>query len=290
MILVPEGIYHIVSNYGDANSVVRSDIRVQTAKLTDVTVTHRAAIITLKLVNERGGEALANTQWTVLTPGGDIIKEVIGAFPRVILAEGDYRAIARNDDKIVRALLQGRQRRRRRSRGAGPLKERMASPCVISVTMTVLMSLPSPQINFQTTALLLDAALDAPMVGRGSELDVIERTLDRAIAGPSAELVTIVGTAGVGKSRLVRAFLDCGRPADARVARGRCLFVWRRHHVPVRSPRSSETSPMWVQPLAGTTPWRLTGRAGPTRARGSRSDRQHPRVDRGGVRRRKRWR
>lgn len=32
----------------------------------------------------------------------------------------------------------------------------MASPCVISVTMTVLMSLPSPQINFQTTALLLD--------------------------------------------------------------------------------------------------------------------------------------
>ena len=99
VILVPEGIYHIVSKYGDVNSVVRSDIRVQTGKLTDVTVTHRAAIITLKLVNERGGEALANTQWTVLTPGGDVIKEATGAFPRVILAEGDYRAIARNEDK-----------------------------------------------------------------------------------------------------------------------------------------------------------------------------------------------
>ena len=99
VILVPEGIYHIVSKYGDVNSVVRSDIRVQNGKLTDVTVAHRAAIITLKLVNERGGEALANTQWTVLTPGGDIIKEVTGAFPRVILAEGDYRAIARNEDK-----------------------------------------------------------------------------------------------------------------------------------------------------------------------------------------------
>ena len=64
--------------------------------------------------------------------------------------------------------------------------------------------------------------LDAPMVGRGSELDVLERSLERAIAGPSAELVTIVGTAGVGKSRLVRAFLDSAA-GRARVARGRCL-------------------------------------------------------------------
>jgi hypothetical protein len=99
LVLMPEGIYHIVSNYGDANSVVRSDIRVQAAKLTDATVTHRAAIITLKLVNERGGEAIADTQWSVLTPGGDVIKESIGAFPRVILAEGDYRVVARNENK-----------------------------------------------------------------------------------------------------------------------------------------------------------------------------------------------
>ncbi len=99
VILVPEGIYHIVSNYGDGNSVVRSDIRVQVGKLIDATVTHRAAIITLKLVSQHGGEARANTQWSVLTPGGDIVKESIGAFPRVILSEGDYRVIARNDNK-----------------------------------------------------------------------------------------------------------------------------------------------------------------------------------------------
>jgi hypothetical protein len=99
MVLLPEGTYHIVSNYGDANSTVRSDIRVEVGKLTDTTVNHRAAIITLKLVNERGGEARANTQWSVLTPGGDVIKESIGAFPRVILAEGEYRVVARNDNK-----------------------------------------------------------------------------------------------------------------------------------------------------------------------------------------------
>jgi hypothetical protein len=100
VVLLPEGTYYIVSNYGDANSVVRSDIRVQAGKLTDVTVTHRAAVITLKLVSDKGGEALANTAWSVITPGGDVIKESIGAFPRVILAEGEYRAIAKNEGKV----------------------------------------------------------------------------------------------------------------------------------------------------------------------------------------------
>ncbi len=99
IVMVPEGVYNIVSNYGDGNAVVRSDVRVQTNRLTDVTVTHRAAVITLKLVAQ-GGDALANTAWSVLTPGGDVIKESIGAFPRVVLGEGEYRAIARNEGKV----------------------------------------------------------------------------------------------------------------------------------------------------------------------------------------------
>jgi hypothetical protein len=100
VVLLQEGTYYIVSNYGDANSVVRSDIRVQASKLTDVTITHRAAVITMKLVSDKGGEALANTAWSVITPAGDVIKESIGAFPRVVLAEGEYRAIAKNEGKV----------------------------------------------------------------------------------------------------------------------------------------------------------------------------------------------
>src|ERR1700716_1508287 len=100
VVLLPEGTYYIISNYGDANSVVRSDIRVQAGKLTDVIISHRAAVITLKLVSDRGGEALANTAWSVITPGGDVIKESIGAFPRVVLSEGEYRAIAKNEGKV----------------------------------------------------------------------------------------------------------------------------------------------------------------------------------------------
>lgn len=89
--------YHVVSQYGGANSIRRADVRVQPGKLTEATIVQRAAEITLKLVAETGGEALANTQWTVLTPGGDVVSELIGAFPTIILAEGEYTAIARQN-------------------------------------------------------------------------------------------------------------------------------------------------------------------------------------------------
>jgi hypothetical protein len=105
VVLVPEGTYYILSKYGDGNAVVRSDIRVVAGKLTDVTVTHRAAQIMFKLVSKRGGEALANTDWAVLSPAGDTITETKGAFPRVILAEGEYKIIARNDNKVYQQDL-----------------------------------------------------------------------------------------------------------------------------------------------------------------------------------------
>jgi hypothetical protein len=105
VVLVPEGTYYIQSKYGDGNAVVRSDIRVASGKLTDITVTHRAAQIMFKLVSKRGGEALANTDWAVLSPAGDTITETKGAFPRVILAEGEYKVIARNDNKVYQQDL-----------------------------------------------------------------------------------------------------------------------------------------------------------------------------------------
>ena len=116
---LPEGQYHIVSTYLDAiapstqtkqspedapaklstNSVVTADLRVPAGKLIDATLKHRAATMTLKLVNAPGGDALPNTVFTVLTPGGDVIRELRGAFPSLVLAEGEYVAVARNDEK-----------------------------------------------------------------------------------------------------------------------------------------------------------------------------------------------
>ncbi len=93
------GTYHVVSRYGMVNAVVRADIQVNPGKLTEATIRHEGAEVTLKLVEEAGGEALANTQWTVLTPAGDVLHNSVGAFPSIILAEGSYTASARHGDQ-----------------------------------------------------------------------------------------------------------------------------------------------------------------------------------------------
>lgn len=111
---LPEGLYHVVSTLLDTNtagvanptnSVVSADLRVQAGKLTDATLRHRAAVMTLKLVSQPGGEALANTAFTILTPGGDVIREMIGAFPSLVLAEGEYVAIARHDARTYQTTF-----------------------------------------------------------------------------------------------------------------------------------------------------------------------------------------
>lgn len=94
------GTYHVVSTYGGVNAVIRSDIRVEAGKLTEATVEHRAAQVTLKLVRETGGEAIADTSWSVLTESGDPIKETVGAFAPMVLSEGDYTVVAKNRDRI----------------------------------------------------------------------------------------------------------------------------------------------------------------------------------------------
>ena len=97
---LPAGIYHVVCRYGDANAVVRADIRVEAGKLVEAAVYQNAARLTLKLVEAHGGEALANTSWSVVTPTGEAVADSVGAFPSVVLAAGDYTAIAKHDGKI----------------------------------------------------------------------------------------------------------------------------------------------------------------------------------------------
>jgi class 3 adenylate cyclase/tetratricopeptide (TPR) repeat protein len=61
-----------------------------------------------------------------------------------------------------------------------------------------------------------------PFVGREAEMARIAAGLEESRASGGARLVTVVGDAGVGKSRLIREFATVAE-AQARIVRGRCL-------------------------------------------------------------------
>ena len=96
------GLYQIVSQYGDANSTIPADLTVEPGKLTEATVVHQVGRITFKLVMRSGGEALADTQWSVLNRQGDIVKETAGALPTHALAPGAYTVTARSQGRLFR--------------------------------------------------------------------------------------------------------------------------------------------------------------------------------------------
>ena len=68
------------------------------------------------------------------------------------------------------------------------------------------------------------ASVTTPFVGRKAEMDRLEMTLLEVGATRSCELLTVVGDAGVGKSRLIREFaIRASARERSQVLRGRCL-------------------------------------------------------------------
>lgn len=64
--------------------------------------------------------------------------------------------------------------------------------------------------------------LDAPLVGRGQELSLLRQAFERAVNERSCQLLTLVGAAGMGKSRLAAEFLTAVED-EAIVLQGHCL-------------------------------------------------------------------
>ena len=71
--------------------------------------------------------------------------------------------------------------------------------------------------------------LTSPLVGRGAELQTLSSLVDEVLDTRRPRLVTILGPAGVGKSRLVREFVSGLKRShpEANVLRGRCLAAGR---------------------------------------------------------------
>jgi class 3 adenylate cyclase/tetratricopeptide (TPR) repeat protein len=64
--------------------------------------------------------------------------------------------------------------------------------------------------------------LGSPMVGRERQLAQLQQAYEAAVEGARCQLFTLLGSAGVGKSRLVEEFIS-GLEDRANVLRGRCL-------------------------------------------------------------------
>jgi class 3 adenylate cyclase/tetratricopeptide (TPR) repeat protein len=64
--------------------------------------------------------------------------------------------------------------------------------------------------------------ISTPFVGRGRELAELRRAFDLAVGERSCTLATVVGTPGIGKSRLARELIT-SLEAEARVLVGRCV-------------------------------------------------------------------
>lgn len=96
------GIYSIVSTYGDANAIARSDVAVEAGKLSEITLVHNAAKVSFLLVTRPGGDAISDTQWTLANTQGETVKDSGGALPTHYLAPGNYVVSARHAGRIFR--------------------------------------------------------------------------------------------------------------------------------------------------------------------------------------------
>ena len=75
-------------------------------------------------------------------------------------------------------------------------------------------------VDVDPEAAAIARRLDTPLVGRSSELEQLQAAFERAVRERRCHLFTVLGVAGVGKSRLVREALA---GLDATVLEGRCL-------------------------------------------------------------------
>lgn len=91
------GAYRVVSRYGLTSA--SADVRVEAGRVTNVQLQQHAGELTMKLVREQGGEAIADTAWSIVPQQGEIIRGGVGAFSSMVLPEGSYVVIAKNRER-----------------------------------------------------------------------------------------------------------------------------------------------------------------------------------------------
>ena len=100
VIRLNSGLYRLAATYGDANATVQSDVAIEAGRITDATVAFSVARVTFRLVQQKGGEALTGTAWTIHSGDtSNVVKQSLAALPTHILAPGDYSVTAERAGK-----------------------------------------------------------------------------------------------------------------------------------------------------------------------------------------------
>ncbi len=99
VIRLNSGVYGVVSRYGKSNAVVESKVEIKPGQLAEAILIHNAAKVTFRLVERPGGEAIADTKWTIRSEAGAVVRESAGAFPTHVLAAGKYRVEAEQNGR-----------------------------------------------------------------------------------------------------------------------------------------------------------------------------------------------
>jgi len=92
------GTYELISKFGTANAIVKTNVTISPGLLTDVEVSHKAGIVKFKLFKKwRGGEELKGASWKLFDDEGNEIADNLTASSGEIIAPGRYKVAAQYD-------------------------------------------------------------------------------------------------------------------------------------------------------------------------------------------------
>ncbi len=100
------GTYELVSKFGTANAIVKTNVTVSPGLLTEVEISHKAGIVRFKLFKkQRGGEELKDVFWKLFDDEGNEVASNLAANSGEIIAPGRYKVSAKYNDKTYTKMF-----------------------------------------------------------------------------------------------------------------------------------------------------------------------------------------
>ena len=100
------GIYELISRFGTANAVVKTNVTISPGLLTEVEISHKAGIVQFKLLKKRrGGEELTGASWKLFDDEGNEVARDFAAASGEIIAPGRYKVTALYNDNTYTKMF-----------------------------------------------------------------------------------------------------------------------------------------------------------------------------------------